>query len=156
MLFLQHWAVNCSVPFRLSNKTYAECFQRTSRILCNDLEILLEVELLHSLVGWDHSKAGFRLACRSPYCRFVAWSSLAVSELQFSVDMPLGLFHQVASLHSWIEVICLRPAALDKAAEGYWLIGLTLLTAWSSLCGKWLLCSYTNITIKAAIGWAVS
>ena len=44
---------------------------------------------------------------------------------------------------------CLWFATLDKAAR-LPKIGKTLFTAWSSLCGKWLLHSCTNITIKAA------
>ena len=64
-----------------------------------------------------HSKAGFRLACCSPHWRFIAWSLLAVSELQLSAAMPLRPFHRAASLWSWIEVNCLRPAAVGKAAR---------------------------------------
>ena len=47
--------------------------------------------------------AGFRLACRLPLCRYAAWSSLAVSELQLSAATPLWLYHRAASLPSWIE-----------------------------------------------------
>ena len=35
--------------------------------------------------------------------------------------------------------------------QGYRSIGKTLLAAWSSLCGKWRLRSYTNIIIEAAM-----
>ena len=56
--------------------------------------------------------AGFRLACR-----FAAWSSLAVSELQLSAATPLWLYHRAASLPSWIEFNCLRSAAVGKAAR---------------------------------------
>ena len=38
-----------------------------------------------------------------------------------------------------------------QSGKIYWLIGLTLLTTWSSLCGKWCLHSCTNITIKVAM-----
>ena len=67
--------------------------------------------------------AGFRLACRSPLCRYAAWSSLAVSELQLSAATPLWLYHRAASLPSWIEFNCLRSAAVGKAARLsiYWL-----------------------------------
>ena len=67
-------------------------------------------------------KAGFRLACRSPLCRYAAWSSLAVSELQLSVATPLWLYHWATSLLSWIEFNCLRSAAVGKAAglSIYW------------------------------------
>ena len=61
--------------------------------------------------------AGFRLACRSPLCRFAAWSSLAVSVLQLSAATPLWLYHRAASLPSWIEFNCLRSAAVSKAAR---------------------------------------
>ena len=76
------------------------------------------------------SYAGFRLACLLPLCRYVAWSSLAVSELQLSAGWlsaatPLWLYHRAraASLPSWIEFNCLRSAAVGKAARLsiYWL-----------------------------------
>ena len=62
--------------------------------------------------------AGFRLTCR-----YAAWSSLAVSELQLSAAMPLWLYHRAVSLPSWIEFNCLRSAAVGKAARLsiYWL-----------------------------------
>ena len=95
--------------------------------------------------------AGFRLACRLPLCRYAAWSSLAVSELQLTAATPLWLYHRAASLPSWIEFNCLRSAAVGKAARLSIYNGLTLLAAWSSLCGKWRLRSWTNIIIKAAM-----
>ena len=61
--------------------------------------------------------AGFRLTCRLPLCRYAAWSSLAVSELQLSAATPLWLYHRAASLPSWIEFNCLRSAAVGKAAR---------------------------------------
>ena len=71
--------------------------------------------------NWTY--AGFRLACRLPLCRYAAWSSLAVSELQLSAAMPLWLYHRAASLPSCIEFNCLRSAAVGKAARLsiYWL-----------------------------------
>ena len=63
------------------------------------------------------TNAGFRLACRSPLCCYAAWSSLAVSELQFSSVTLLWLYHREASLPSWIEFNCLRSAAVGKAAR---------------------------------------
>ena len=51
-----------------------------------------------------------------------------------------------------IEFNCLRSVADEPKRQGYRLIGLTLLTAWSSLCGKWRLRSWTNIIMKAASG----
>ena len=56
--------------------------------------------------------ADFRLACR-----YAAWSSLVVSELQLSAATPLWLYHRAASLPSWIEFNCLRSAAVGKAAR---------------------------------------
>ena len=63
------------------------------------------------------SNAGFRLACRSLLCRYAAWSSLAVSELQLSAATPLWLYHQAELLPSWIELNCLWSAAVGKAAR---------------------------------------
>ena len=69
------------------------------------------------------TNAGFRLTCRLPHCRYAAWSSLAVSELQLSAATPLWLYHRAASLPSCIEFNCLRSAAVGKAARLsiYWL-----------------------------------
>ena len=71
------------------------------------------------------TNAGFRLTCRSPLCRYAAWSSLAVSELQLSAatPTPLWLFTERQSLQSWIEFNCLRSAAVGRAARLsiYWL-----------------------------------
>ena len=69
------------------------------------------------------NNAGFRLTCRLPHCRYAAWSSLAVSELQLSAATPLWLYHRAASLPSCIEFNCLRSAAVGKAARLsiYWL-----------------------------------
>ena len=71
----------------------------------------------------NDSYAGFRLTCRLPHCRYAAWSSLAVSELQLSAATPLWLYHRAASLPSCIEFNCLRSAAVGKAARLsiYWL-----------------------------------
>ena len=44
---------------------------------------------------------------------------------------------------------CELESALSKQ-QGYRFIGKMLLAAWSSLCGKWRLCSCTNIIIKEA------
>ena len=83
----------------------------------------------YNILDWTFNRmqarnnAGFRLTCRSPLCRYVAWSSLAVSELQLSAATPLWLYHRAASLQSWIEFNCLRSAAVGKAARLsiYWL-----------------------------------
>ena len=84
------------------------------------LYLLMTFSHLHILI---HTNAGFRLACRLPLCRYAAWSSLAVSELQLSAATPLWLYHRAASLPSWIEFNCLRSAAVGKAARLsiYWL-----------------------------------
>ena len=127
------------------------------RIINLGLYLWMESNALQEVIlvlFWN--QAGFGLACRLPHGRFAAWSSLAVSELQLSATTLLWSFHRVASLQSWIEINCLRSAAVGKAARGYWLIGLMLIIAWSSLCGKWCLCSWTNINIKVAMQWAAS
>ena len=76
-----------------------------------------------TLTNFTDYYAGFRLACRLPLCRYAAWSSLAVSELQLSAATPLWLYHRAASLPSWIEFNCLRSATVGKAARLsiYWL-----------------------------------
>ena len=108
-----------------------------------------------SFLNWK-SNAGFRLTCCSLLCRYTAWSSLAVSELQLSAATPLWLFIERQSLPSWIEFNCLRSAARWAKRQGYRSIGMTLLAAWSSLCDKWRLRSWTNIIIKAAMRQAAS
>ena len=47
------------------------------------------------------SNAGFRLACRSPLCRYAAWSSLAVSELALS---PSGIAPELNRIQ--LSAIC--------------------------------------------------
>ena len=83
--------------------------------------------------------AGFRLACSSPLCRYAAWSSLAVSELQLSAATPLWLYHRAASLPSWIEFNCLRSAAVGKAAwlSINWLDAACRLGHPSAASGAW-------------------
>ena len=97
----------------------------------NDLHCLFLLQMqiakiIHFTKKTNRSRvcnAGFRLTCRSPLCRYAAWSSLAVSELQLSAATPLWLFTQRQSLLSWIEFNCLRSAAVGKAARLsiYWL-----------------------------------
>ena len=48
---------------------------------------------------------GFRLPCRSPLCRYAAWSSLAVSELQLSATTPLWLYHRAASQYICLNIV---------------------------------------------------
>ena len=92
-------------------------------ISLNQNFILLLCMLLLCLLTLLYLNAGFRLTCRLPHCRYAAWSSLAVSELQLSAAMPLWLYHRAASLPSWIEFNCLRSAVVGKAARLsiYWL-----------------------------------
>ena len=80
-------------------------------------------------------KAGFRLACSSLHCCYLAWSLLPVSELQLSAATPLWLYYWTASLSSWTEVKCLQSAALGKADRlsiGWQDAAYRL--QWSSLC----------------------
>ena len=116
----------------------------------NDTNALLHLTPTHYLCN-----AGFRLACRSPLCRYAVWSSLAVSELQLSAATPLWPYHRAASLPSWIEFNCLRSAAVGKAAKLsiYWHDAACYLVI---LCGKWRLRSCTKITINAAMRRAAS
>ena len=76
------------------------------------------------------NKAGLPLNA----CRFIAWLLLGVSELQLSAATPLWSFHRAVSLWSWIEVNCLRSAAVGKVAR-LSIDWLDAAHAWSSLCG---------------------
>ena len=104
---------------------------------------------LRSILQLNWSNAGFRLAWHSPLCCYVVWSPLAVS--WFTAWL-------ITERHcSWVEqksTVCNLPQWAKR--KGYWFIGKTLLVAWSSLCSKWLLRSWTNIIIKAAMRWAAS
>ena len=88
--------------------------------------------ILWNLVGiwylWSTLVLVFRQACCLSHCSYATWSLLAISELQLSAATSLWPFQRAALLSSWIEVNCLQSATLGKD----WLIGLTLLTAWSS------------------------
>ena len=77
----------------------------------------ISTKLIFLCLALKCSYAGFRLTCRSPLCRYAAWSSLAVSELQLSAATPLWLFTERQSLPSWKEFNCLRSAAVGKAAR---------------------------------------
>ena len=92
--------------------------------------------------------AGFRLACRSSHCCFIAWSLLAVSELQLSAGTPLWLFHRATSLLSWIEVNCLRSTALGKVVR----LSIGWLDTTHLLFFPLRLRSCKKITINAASG----
>ena len=93
------------------------------------------------------------LVCHFPLCCDAKWLRPGMPELQLSATMSLWLVHRAVSLPNWIE-FCSLPLLAKR--QGYWFIGKLLLTAWSSLCGKWHLCSYTNITIKVSMQWAAS
>ena len=69
--------------------------------------------------------------------------------------------HRFGSITKWhrsqVEknsTVCDLPRWAKR--QGYRLIGLTLLAARSSLCGKWRLHSWTNIVIKVAMWQAAS
>ena len=95
----------CSVSFQFFPSQYVVIF--VSEVFCCDGE-----------GGSRKAYAGFRLACRSSPCRYAAWSSVAVSELQLSTAAtPLWLYHRAASLPIWIEFNCLRSAVVGKAAR---------------------------------------
>ena len=69
-----------------------KCYSRSQG---TNVKIIWKV-LLQSL-WYDVSctaNAGFRLTCHSPLCRYAAWSSLAVSELQLSAATPLWPYHR--------------------------------------------------------------
>ena len=94
------------------------------------------------------NNAGFRLAYRSPLCRYVTWLSLAVS------------WFTALSSHAALARVELKSTVCDlpqwAKQQGYRFIGKTLLATRSSLCGKWRLRSSTNIIIKAAMRRAAS
>ena len=116
---------------------------------------IIAFKLVSGISNISAGYAGFRLTCRSPLCRYAAWSSLAVSELQLSAATPLLLFTERQSLPSWIEFNCLRSAAVGKAAR----LSINWLDAACRLvipCGKWRLRSWTDIIIKAAMPQAAS
>ena len=103
------------VPHLGYQKHFKKSEKRISKLIC---KIRWKGRLINEI-----SNAGFRLTCRSPLCRYAAWSSLAVSELQPSAATPLWLFTERQSLQSWIEFNCLRSAVVGKAARLsiYWL-----------------------------------
>ena len=95
------------------------------------------------------TNAGFRLACRLPLCRVIIACCFRVAAL--SGNAPLALSPSgIAPELNRIQPVCNLPRWAKR--QGYRSIGLTLLAAWSSLCGKWRLRSWTNIIIKAASG----
>ena len=69
------------------------------------------------LTNIPYHYAGFRLACRSPLCRYVVWSPLAVSWFAALSDHAALAYPRATSLPSWKEVNCLRFAAVGKAAR---------------------------------------
>ena len=62
------------------------------------------------------------LACRSLLCCYVAWSPRAVSWFTALSGQAALAYHRAALLLSWIEVNCMRSAAVGKAASlsSYW------------------------------------
>ena len=149
----------CTEEFRICWTIHLELFS------CGSILALTPVKLGSTeRFPCGGSNAGFRLACRLPLCRYAAWSSLAVSELQLSAVTPLWLYHRAASLPSWIEFNCLRSAAVGKAAR------LSILLAWrclplghpsaaSGACAveqisssKWQ-CSKRQVSLKPTLGY---
>ena len=91
--------------------------------------------------------AGFKLACRSPLCRVITACCFMVTALAATLLWLNTKWH-----HSRVELKSTVCDLLQWAKwQGYRFIGKTLLAAWPSLCGKWCLCSCTNIIIKAVM-----
>ena len=97
--------------------------------------------------------AGFRLACRSPLCRVIIACCFRVAALSGNAALALSPSCIAPELNRiQLSAIC-RGGQSGKVID---LLSLTLLAAWSSLCGKWHLGSCTKIIIKAAMRQAVS
>ena len=73
--------------------------------------------MMTSLASSCERNAGFRLACRSPLCPYIAWSPLAVSWFAALSSHAALASHQAASLLSWTEVNCMRSAAVGKVVR---------------------------------------
>ena len=103
-------------------------------LLFSIYQYLISVILLgYCIFSWYQTWTGFRLACRSPHCRYVAWSSLAVLELKLLAATTLCAlaFSPAASFRSHLSAVC----RFGPGGEVYRFIGMTVLTDWSSLCG---------------------
>ena len=86
-----------------------------------------------------YPNAGFRLACR--FAAVPRDHRLLFQSCSSQRQRHFGFYHRAASLPSWIDsTVCDLPRWAK--GQGYRSIGLTLLAAWSSLCGKWRLRSW--------------
>ena len=99
----------------------------------------------------NHTYAGFRLACRLPLCRVIIACCFRVAALSGVVFGFITERYRFRVEQNW--TVCDLPW-LGKR-QGYRSVGLPLRAAWSSLCGKWRLRSWTNI-IKAEMRQAAS
>ena len=99
----------------------------------------------------DMPSCCYRLACRSPICSYPVWSPLAVSWLQLSAATLLWLYHWATLVPSWIKLNCMWSVALGKGPRVSIYLARRCLHLLIFLSGKWHLCSFTNITIKAAM-----
>ena len=100
-----------------------------------------ELQTLKASLDLLQIKVGFRQACRSSHYHYIAWSTLAVSVLK---QQPCRFGFSTKLHHSQVEkksTVC--GLLLWAKRRGYRLIGFTLLTAWSFLCGEWRLRSCT-------------
>ena len=61
--------------------------------------------------------AGFRLACCSPLCRYVARSLLAISWFTALSGQAALAYHRGATLQSSIKVNCIQSAVVGEAAR---------------------------------------
>ena len=76
-----------------------------------------QFDTIFTISSIEDNYADFRLACRSPPCRYVAWSPVAVSWFTALSGHAAVAYHQAASFPSWIEVNCMQSAAVGKAAR---------------------------------------
>ena len=95
--------------------------------------------------------AGFRLTCRLPLCRVIIACCFRVAALSSNAALalsPSGIAPELNRIQ--LSAIC-RGGQSGKVIDLLAWRCLQLLAAWSSICGKWRLRSWTNIIIKAAI-----
>ena len=91
------FADNCVIYQTVTSDNDADLLQKDLDQLCLWEKTWLmkcnpEICVVLKVTNTHNPNAGFRLACR-----YVAWSSLAVSELQPSTATPLWLYRQAAS-----------------------------------------------------------
>ena len=114
----------------------------------NETESKILKSTLDQLRQGLESKATFRVAC----CRFACM--LHDHACNFRVAALSGhatlAFSQSSIAHRLKRIQLCAVCRFGQSGRVIW-IGKTLLTAWSSLCGKWHLRSCANITIKAVM-----